>query len=92
MKDWKKRTKQGSGRTDADSLGKRTRSALVISEVALSLVLLFGAGLLVRSLLQLRQVDGGFDPHHVLTMLLSIPETKFPTPGQEVSVDQLAKR
>ncbi|MBZ5573408.1 MAG: ABC transporter permease [Acidobacteriia bacterium] len=85
--------KQGSGRTDADSLGKRTRSALVISEVALSLVLLFGAGLLVRSLLQLRQVDGGFDPHHVLTMLLSIPETKFPTPGQEVSFfDQVLEK
>ena len=41
--------KQGLGRTDADSSGHRTRSILVVSEVALSLMLLVGAGLMIRS-------------------------------------------
>ena len=85
--------KQGSNRTDADSGGHRTRNALVVSEVALSLILLFGAGLLVRSLWQLRTVDAGFDPHNVLTLTVSVPDTKFPTPAQQVNFfDQVLQK
>ena len=46
----------------------RTRALLVISEVALALVLLVGAGLMLRTFQQLAAVDPGFDPHHLLTL------------------------
>jgi len=77
--------KQGLGRTTSDSGGKRTRGVLVVAEVALSLMLLIGAGLLIRSLWALRNVNPGFDPDHVVTMDLSIPKNKFATPQQQVS-------
>ncbi len=76
--------KQGLGRTDADTSGGRTRAALVVVEVALALVLMTGAGLMVRSVGRLRDVDPGFDPRHVLKMILSIPDAKYATPEQKV--------
>jgi putative ABC transport system permease protein len=75
--------KQGLGKTDSDSGGNRTRSVLVVSEVALSLVLLIGAGLMVRSLWNLRSVKPGFDAQNVLTMTLAIPDTKYKEPYQK---------
>ncbi|HZP62437.1 MAG TPA: ABC transporter permease [Terriglobales bacterium] len=85
--------KQGLGRTDADSGGFRTRSALVVSEVALSLVLLIGAGLFIRSLSRLHSVDPGFDAHNVLTIYVAVPDKKLPTPAQEASFfDQILQR
>ena len=60
--------KQGLGRTASDSGGNRIRGPLVVAEVALSLMLLIGAGLLIRSLWTLHNVNPGFDPqtrrHH----------------------------
>jgi putative ABC transport system permease protein len=76
--------KQGLGRTDSDSSGHRTRSILVIAEVALSLVLLFGAGLMIRSFQQLHHVDPGFDSHGLLTMTVSVASAKFPAAGQQI--------
>jgi predicted permease len=67
--------KQGLGKTHVDSGGKRTRSVLVISEVALSLMLLVGAGLMIRSLWSLRHVDPGFVSSNVVTMIIPIPES-----------------
>jgi putative ABC transport system permease protein len=55
----------------------RTRDLLVISEVALALVLLVGSGLMLRSFAKLVSVDPGFDPRHVLSMTLSLPEMKY---------------
>ncbi|HWW23181.1 MAG TPA: ABC transporter permease [Edaphobacter sp.] len=69
--------KQGLGRTDATSGGSKTRSALVAVEVALSLVLLAGAGLMIRSLYKLQEINPGFDEHNVLTMELQINKRMF---------------
>src|SRR5207302_1381485 len=77
--------KQGLGRTDADSGGKRTRSILVVVEVSLSLVLLIGAGLMIRSFQFLRQVNPGFESHGVLTLTAAVSRGKFAEPLQQIS-------
>jgi len=76
--------KQGLGRTATDSGGSRTRNVLVVAEVALSLMLLIGAGLLIRSLWVLHSVNPGFDPHGVVTLNVAIPTGKFTAPAQQV--------
>ena len=80
--------KQGLGRTDSDSGGHSTRTTLVIAEVALSLVLLFGAGLMIRSFEQLQRVNPGFDSDNVLTMTLAVARSKFPTPARQMAFYQ----
>jgi predicted permease len=65
--------KEGLGWTDVDEGSGRTRSALLVVEVALSMVLLIGAGLLVKTLWVLYNTSPGFDPHQVLTMVLPRP-------------------
>lgn len=77
--------KQGLGRTGADSGGQRTRSILVGSEVALSLVLLVGAGLMIRSFERLQSVNPGFDSRDVLTMSAMVSRAKFPSPAEQIS-------
>jgi putative ABC transport system permease protein len=86
--DFNEALKQGMGRTSADSGGSRTRGALVVAEVALSLMLLVGAGLLIRSLWMLRSVYPGFDANHVITMDLSVSSKKFSSPQPMVSFFQ----
>ncbi|HJZ95705.1 MAG TPA: ABC transporter permease [Candidatus Solibacter sp.] len=65
--------KLGLGKSDSYSGGRGTRSALVISEVALSLMLLIGAGLMIRTLWALRGTDPGFKAENVLTMRVPVP-------------------
>jgi len=55
----------------------RVRSLLVIGEVALSLLLLIGAGLMMKSFYRLREVKPGVDPHNVLTIQINLPQTKY---------------
>jgi putative ABC transport system permease protein len=62
---------------------QRGRSALVVAEVALSLVLLAGAGLMIRSFLKLQDLDLGFQAENVVTAQIFLPGTRYPTdPGQ----------
>jgi putative ABC transport system permease protein len=77
--------KQGLGRTDSDSGGNRVRSTLVVVEVSLSLVLLVGAGLMIRSFQFLRQVNPGFESHGVLTLTAAVSQRKFAEPLQQIS-------
>ena len=77
--------KQGLGRTGSDSGGNHTRSVLVVVEVALSLVLLIGAGLMIRSFQTLRTVNPGFDARGVLTMTAGISRGKFSTANEQIS-------
>ncbi|HEU5259229.1 MAG TPA: ABC transporter permease, partial [Vicinamibacterales bacterium] len=71
--------KQG-GRGES-AIGVRTRRILIACEVALSLVLLMGAGVMIQSLLALRHVDTGFDPNSVLTMRVRLVDARYPTPA-----------
>jgi putative ABC transport system permease protein len=57
----------------------RGRAVLVVAEVALTLVLLVGAGLLLNSFLRLQRVDSGFRPEHVTVMGLALPQSRYPT-------------
>jgi predicted permease len=85
--------KQGQSRGNSDSSGSNTRGLLVVSEVALSLVLLIGAGLMMRSLLRLSSVQPGFDPNNVLTARLTVPGTKFSSPAAQISFyDQVLRQ
>jgi putative ABC transport system permease protein len=71
-----------SGRGTAGHRRNRLRSGLVVSEVALSLVLLVGAGLMIRSFTKLNQVDPGFKPAQVLTLGATLLRTKYPEDEQ----------
>jgi putative ABC transport system permease protein len=70
------------GGRNESTVGLRTRRLLIVCEVALSLVLLMGAGVMVRTVVALRHVDAGFDPHNVLTMQVTLPQTKYATPAR----------
>jgi putative ABC transport system permease protein len=72
--------KEGGRTGNEGATRNRMRSILVVAESAVAVVLLIGAGLLVRSLLRLQNTAPGFDAHNVLTMRVDLPEQKY---GQE---------
>ena len=74
--------KEGSGRTTSSKRRQRARSALIVAQVAISFMLLIGAGLMVRSLIKLQQVNPGFNSESVLLMRISPNWSKHTTPEQ----------
>ncbi|MEW6206899.1 MAG: ABC transporter permease [Acidobacteriota bacterium] len=85
--------KEGSNTSTDTRSRHRLRRWLVASEIALALVLLVGAGLLIRSFYWLQQVDLGFEPSNLLTMRLSLPQAKYREPvRQRAFFEQLINR
>lgn len=74
-------TLKDGGRSSNGSSNHRARNLLVISEIALTLLLLIGAGLLLRSFVSLLNVDPGFDPQNLLTLKVAPPQA-VPLPGE----------
>ncbi len=69
--------KESGGRASSGSHSSRSRRLLMVSEIAIALVLLIGAGLMVRSFARLQQIAPGFNPEGVLTMRISLPNAKY---------------
>ncbi len=79
--------KQGEGRVTG---GQRLRGVLVVGEIALSLILLIGAGLMIKSFVRLRSVNPGFNPENVLVMTVNLPSSEPRTTPQLVAYHQQA--
>jgi putative ABC transport system permease protein len=74
--------KSSSGRSSASKLDSRVRGLLIVTEVALSVVLLIGAALLIKSFITLRSVSLGFDPSQVTTAQVSLTSARYQTTAQ----------
>ncbi|HEX8457752.1 MAG TPA: ABC transporter permease [Pyrinomonadaceae bacterium] len=75
----------GRGMSEGGGRRSRLRNALVVAEVAISLVLLVGAGLLVQSFMRLLNVTPGFNPERVMTLDLVVGRKKYPDSAQQVA-------
>jgi putative ABC transport system permease protein len=85
--------KAGSKRSAGSAKNTRLRKLLVASEVAFAMVLLVGAGLMVRSVRELQRVNPGFDKHNVLTMRVRLPEQSYPeVERRRIFFEQLLER
>ena len=83
--------KEGGKSESAQASGsRRLRSALVVSEIALAVVLLASAGLLIKSFVRLQQVDRGFNTDNILTMVVRLPDAKYSKDPQIVGFFQQA--
>ena len=81
-----------AGRLTTSAGGRRVRNAFVVVEIALSLMLLVGAGVLLRSFSRLQGVDPGFDTRNVLTMRLSLPREQYKSEGVGVFFEEVSRR
>jgi putative ABC transport system permease protein len=91
--DLNERLKEGGKGGDSSSRLGRARNALIVIEVALALVLLIGAGLLIKSFRLLQEVDPGFDPRNLLTMRLFLPLSKYEEPQRrQAFFEQILRR
>ncbi len=77
--------KESGIRAPAGSGRGRTRSLLVITEMALALMLLISAGLFIQSFMRLQKVDPGFNPHGVLTAYIMLPSSKYTEPRRQAA-------
>jgi putative ABC transport system permease protein len=85
--------KEGGRDSGAGVRGKRLRSSLVIAEVAVSFILLIGAGLLINSFMHLRNLDPGFATDHLLAMSVDLSEVKYPdNPKRTAFFDEVVRR
>jgi len=84
--------KEGGRGTTGGRARQRLRSVFVVSEVALSLILLVGAGLTVKGVRALLVVNRNLDPRHVLTLVVSLPDSKYKTGPERVSFFDQALR
>ena len=85
--------KEGGRTSSADKAHSRVRGALAIAEAALAVVLLIGAGLMMKSLYRLLQVDPGFQPNQVLTMTLSLRPEQYSKEAAKLNFwEQLLQR
>lgn len=84
--------KEGGRSSGASATRNRLRGALVVAEIALTLVLLVSAGLLIRTMMGLGKVDKGFNAQNVLTMNLGLPGAKYPKPENVIAFYQQATR
>jgi putative ABC transport system permease protein len=71
--------REGGGRTSGGASTTRLRNLLVVSEIALSIILLIGAALLIRTFAKLRNENLGFDPRNTLTLKLSLTDPRYST-------------
>ncbi len=76
--------REGSQQATVGSNRQRLRSALVVAEVALAVVLVVGAGLMLKSLAALGRIDLGFNPDQVLTLRVSVPTLRYDNPEKVV--------
>ena len=84
--------KESSGRVSGGKLPQRFRNALVVAEIALTLVLLIGAGLFIRSFRELTALNPGFDPNHLLCLSVSLPRVPVaPTTAATITSQSDAK-
>src|SRR6202158_768581 len=83
--DLQQNLKQGRGTGDGSRGRHRFRSALVVVELALALVLLASAGVFVKSLSKLKDVDVGIRPHGLMTAALALPERQYDTPAKQIA-------
>lgn len=74
------------------SQGGHVRSVLVIAEVALALVLVIGAGLMIRSLIRLQQVDPGFNPNNLMMLSVALPGARYPEESQAITFFEQAEQ
>jgi putative ABC transport system permease protein len=85
--------KEGGRDSGAGVRGKRLRSILVIAEVAVSFILLIGAGLLINSFMHLRNLDPGFRADHLLALNIDLSETKYPDNARRTAFfDEVVRR
>src|SRR5262245_33046883 len=85
-------TLKEGGRSSGGGGHNRLGGLLVVSEVALSLLLLAGAGLTLRSFIRLMSVDPGFDPQNALTVAISLPQSKYGGPQRAAFFQQMLER
>jgi putative ABC transport system permease protein len=80
------------GRASAGAMGERMRKGLLVAEVGLSLVLLVGAGLMLRTVHRLTRVDPGFATENLLTMQFNLPRNVYPEPRLQSFYNEIIPR